>query len=183
MTEEKNVETKVEKTPTKTDLFKQHLQKIIYQQLGVKVSKSKAWDLFKATQKGTVQFVLKDADNRLPLAGIGTFEVLKTQPRGSKAGLDKDGNPIEGATPWEFVPRFRFYPSSVIKDEVEQFFGLGDHNLEVKDYGIFASDDEPKVEEKKASKPKKEKKPATTANEPDEVVEEEDLVIDDEDIL
>lgn len=130
----------VEKKVSKTEQFKVHLQKIIFQELGVKVSKDKAWNLFKAVILGTVEFTLKDADNKLPLAGVGTFEVLKTKPRGSKAGLDEEGNPKEGAKVWPFVPRMRCYFSSVVDKMLEQFYGLEDHGVEMKSYGIFRED-------------------------------------------
>lgn len=155
---------------SKTEVFKEHLQLIIYQQTGKKVSKSKAWEIFKAITHGTVEFVLnlpketEEDERKLPLAGVGTFQILETSPRGSKAGLDKDGNPIEGATPWPCVPRFRFYPSSTIDTLCEFKYGLGDHEVTEKHYGLFtedavepddanASDDAPQVTE---SEPEKE---------------------------
>lgn len=158
MAEVKNEEKKVDVTSevkerSKTDRFKEHIQKIIFQELGVKVSKDKAWGLFKAMIHGTTEFVLNDEDKKLPLAGVGTFQVLETKPRGSKAGLDEEGNPVEGAKVWPCVPRFRFYPSSVIDNLLEQEYGLEDHGVEVKHYGIFKTDEDPV--EKKEEKPKK----------------------------
>jgi hypothetical protein len=136
---------------SKTEVFKEHLQKVIYQTLGIKVSKSKAWDLFKATTHGTVEFVLnlptttneegEESAKKLPLAGVGTFEILETKPRGSKAGLDKDGNPMDGVTPWPCVPRFRFYPSSTIDNLCEYKYGLGNHEITEKHYGLFVEDE------------------------------------------
>lgn len=150
MSEVKN-ETVETKELTKTDAYKVHLQKIIHQELGIKVSRDKAWGLFKAIIHGTVEHVinLEGAEKKLPLAGVGTFEILETKPRGSKAGLDKDGNPIEGAEAWPCVPRFRFYPSSVIDNLVEFSYGLGDHDIEVKHYGVYKTEEavEAKAEE------------------------------------
>lgn len=138
MSEIKEVkEVKEAKGVSKTDAYKVHLQKIIYQELGVKVSRDKAWNLFKSVIHGTVEHVLNIEDRKLPLAGVGTFEILETKPRGSKAGLDKDGNPIEGAEAWACVPRFRFYTSSVIDKLVEHSYGLGDHDIEEKHYGVY----------------------------------------------
>lgn len=118
-----------------TDVYKEHLQAIIYQELGTKVSKDKAWKLFKAIILGTVQHVAKIDGGKLSLAGIGTFQVQKTKARGSKAEAG-----------WPFVPRFKFRASSVVAASVEKMFGLGGHDdLEVKDYGIYAS--APVVEE------------------------------------
>lgn len=137
-------ETKEVKERSKTDCFKEHIQKIIYQTTGMKVSKDKAWAMFKNIIHGTTEFVLniEGEEKKLPLAGVGTFCILETKPRGSKAGLDKDGNPIEGAKIWDCVPRFRFYPSSVTEKMVEQVYGCADHGIEVEHYGIFKTADE-----------------------------------------
>ena len=140
MSEEVKV-TKEPKEMSKTDAYKVHVQKIIFQELGVKVSRDKAWSLFKAIIHGTVEHVLNIDKKKLPLAGIGTFEILDTKPRGSKAGLDKEGNPIEGAEAWPCVPRFRFYTSSVIDNVVEHSYGLGNHDIEEKHYGIYKVED------------------------------------------
>lgn len=130
-----------EKKLSSTDVYKNHLQAIIYQELGVKVSRDKAWKLFKAIILGTVQHVAKIDGNKLSLAGIGSFEIIKSTPRGSKAGLDKDGNPIPGATPWPFVPRMRWYTSSVVDSNVESMFGLGDNpDAELTNYGLYKTD-------------------------------------------
>lgn len=165
---------KIGKETNKTDMFKVHIQKIVFQTLGVKISKEKAWELFKAIQHGTVEFVIniEGGSKKLPLAGVGTFEILETKPRGSKAGLDPQGNPIPGAEVWPCVPRFRFYPSVTIDNLVEHSYGLGNHNFkeeDIKHYGLFASEEvaeEPKtVKEVKASK-------AEVVEETTEVVEE-----------
>lgn len=167
------------KDRSKTDVYKEHLQKIIFQQLGVKVSKDKAWSLFKAVMHGTTEFVLaiepevveakeeggeeKNKGRKLPLAGVGTFCILETKPRGSKAGLDKDGNPIEGAKVWPCVPRFRFYPSSVTDKRIEQEYGLAEHGVEIEHYGIFVDGDAapaPAEEEVKKEDKKSDKKDA-----------------------
>lgn len=142
---EKNVTTPTEEKATsagtaKTDMLKKHVQAIIQQKLGVKVSKEKAWELFKAMVHGTVELCLNLDDNSISLSGVGTFEILKTKPRGSKAGLDKDGKPIEGAEAWDFVPRFRFFPSTAINNLLEQHYGLADHGVVPKHYGLFATD-------------------------------------------
>jgi hypothetical protein len=140
----KVTETTEVKERSRTDLFKEHVQKMIYQTLGVKVSKDKAWAMFKNMIHGTTEFVLniEGDEKKLPLAGVGTFCILETKPRGSKAGLDKDGNPIEGAEVWNCVPRFRFYPSSVTAKMVEQVYGCADHGIALSHYGIFKTEDE-----------------------------------------
>jgi hypothetical protein len=42
---------------------------------------------------------------------------------------------------WPCVPRYRFYPSSVTEKMIEQVYGLEDHGVEVKHYGIYAADE------------------------------------------
>lgn len=140
----------------KTDRVKQHIQAIIKQQLGVKVSKQAAWDLFKAIIHGMVQFTLNDEKQEVPLAGVGTFKVLQTKPRKSKVGK------------MEYVPKFRFYPSSVIDKLLEQSAGFEDHGIKQVDYGLFAKDvpaddeepEKPKAKSKAKADPKKEDVPA-----------------------
>lgn len=158
-----------EKVPTRTDLFKEHLQKILYQTIGVKVSKEKAWILFKNLQFGTVDFVLHQEDRRLPLAGVGTYEVQETKPRGSKAGLDKDGNKVEGAEAWPCVPKFKYHSSSVVDAIVEKAYGLGDHDdVVVNHYGLYkVEDDSPAEDTKKADKPVKTTKVTETTESSD----------------
>lgn len=158
-----------EKQVSKTEQFKGHLQKVVKQSLGVKVSKETAWNLFKDVINSTVEFTLnakgvsaKDSkgndiikgENVLPLAGIGNFEILKTAPRKSKAGYKEVKVEVDGKETkklvkddtlkvWPFVPRFRFYPSVAIDRVVEKYFDLGDHeDLELKHYGDFASQEE-----------------------------------------
>jgi hypothetical protein len=141
---------------SKTDLFKAHLQKIVKDVTGNRISKSAAWDLFKDIIAGTVEFVenqpLEKADGednlgtrRLPLAGVGSFEILNVKPRGTKAGLRKNEAgewvPDESLKVWDYVPRFRFYASSKISERLEQVFGLEDHGAEIKHYGLYRQGD------------------------------------------
>ena len=158
---------------TKTDQYKEHLQSIILNATGHKVSRETAWSLFKDIIHGTVQFTTKQENLALPLSGVGKFQVLKTTPRGSKAGLMKDENgtwvPDPKGTAWEFVPRFRFYPSIAIDRGLEDLFGYGDHEgIEHKDYGIYAEGVEvPVVEESEESEATEEAPPAKEAKKPD----------------
>jgi len=155
-------ETEV-KEVSKTEQFKEHLQKIIWQSTGKKVAKSTAWELYKNLFHGTVEFVLNDEDKKLPLAGVATFEILETKPRGSKAGLKQvvkeDGSKVWEEDPdaeaWDVVPRFRVYPSSVIDTLVEYKYGLGGHSVEEKHYGIFKPDEETEAEFKAKDTAKK----------------------------
>lgn len=153
-----------DKAVSKTEAYKKHLSSIVTQTLGVKVSRAKAWELYKSIIHGTVEFVMnldeaaskfdeagvvkKVGTKTLPLAGIGTYEVLKTAPRGFKAGLDKEGNKIEGANVWPFVPRFRFYPSSVIDRYCELAYGLDeDPDFKIKHYGVFLKEEDVEVDD------------------------------------
>lgn len=145
------------KEQSKTDKFKEHLQKIFKDTAGIKISKATAWDLFKEIILGTVEFVenqpLEKAEEgdedslgvrRLPLAGVGAFEVLNVKPRATKAGLRKDeqGNWVrdESLKVWPYVPRFRFRPSSKISERLEKVFGLAEHDIEINHYGLFAQE-------------------------------------------
>lgn len=159
---ETGAETTV-KEPSKTDKFKEHLQKIIKDTTGNKVSKQTAWDLFKNLIAGTVEFVenqpLEKAEaeegaeealgaRTLPLAGVGRFEILNVKPRASKAGLKKNENGEwvrdESLKVWPFVPRFRFRPSSKISDRLEKVFGLADHeDVKIEHYGLFKTEEAP----------------------------------------
>lgn len=144
------VQEEVAKT-SKTEVLKRHVQAIIQQTLDVKVSKGKAWDLFKALIHGSVELTLAVEGKSIPLAGVGTFQVLETKPRGLKAGLDKEGNPIEGAKVWPTVPRFRFYPSTNIDKGLEQKYGLADHGITETHYGLFCDDVQEKADKEEKS--------------------------------
>ena len=135
------------KEQSKTQLFQSHIQEIVYQVTGKKVSRDTAWKLYKALMNGSVEFTLNQPEdakgNRtVSLAGVGKFTVSKSEPRGAKAGLDKDGNPVEGAEVWEFVPRVKFSFSSSVKAKVEGHFGFGEDPKEWEKTGIFKEDNE-----------------------------------------
>lgn len=153
-------------SPDKTDLFKKHLQSIIKNRLGERYSKKDSWELFKSIIHGTVEFVSELEDNRLPLAGVGIFEILKTKPRGRKKE--------EG---WEFVPRYKFYPSVKINNYLEQIFEFDNHNLD--DYGGYGLFNEDIQEEEIEEEDKQEEEIQ------EEIVEEEDIEEDkqEEDIM
>ncbi len=87
-----------------TNEFKDGLQGILAAR-GIKASKQTAWDIFKDIINGTVDFCIKHG--KLPLAGIGVFRLLKSQPRAGKVGV------------YKFVPRFRFAPSTRINKYLE----------------------------------------------------------------
>jgi hypothetical protein len=147
------------KKVSRTDLFKAHIQALLKQTMGVKVSKDKAWEVFKSIQKGVVEFVAKDEKNQLPLAGVGTYKILKSPARGKRES-------------YKFVPRMKLYFSDAVQKYLEQFFGLADHGVELKDTGLFLTEG---AEDQ-----------LTETEEPVEVASEEaevDLVEDDEEIL
>lgn len=79
------------KVRTKTEDFKIDLQAKVAEVLGVKVSKQKAWDLFKELVKAPFSFIIntyeeagkpeikygeKHKELELPLSGIGTFKII-----------------------------------------------------------------------------------------------------------
>lgn len=79
------------KVRTKTDDFKVALQAKVAEVAGVKVSKQKAWELFKAFMAAPFSFILKTYDDagrptieygkkykelELPLSGVGTFKII-----------------------------------------------------------------------------------------------------------
>lgn len=135
------------KEKSQTELFKEWYQRVIFETTGEEVSKSKAWELFKATQLGVAQYVAElegenklGAVKKLALAGVGNFEVQMLKPSGKKAGesIDfktREVKKIEGAKVWEYVPKFKVYPSSKVQNIIEQLYGLEDHGLEIKKYG------------------------------------------------
>lgn len=165
MSKEKLPVVETTKEKSKTEEFKEYYQKVVQAQLGVKVSKQKAWDFFKATVLGTVNFVINLPEEgeakkqRLPLAGIGSFEVLKSQAKGKKAGFNEDGTPMAGVKQWPFNPRFKFYPSQVIEQILEQHYDLTDHGIEIKDYALVADTVKEEPKETKETKEPKEVAP------------------------
>ncbi len=86
------------KVRTKTEDFKVALQAKVAEVLGVKVSKQKAWDLFKEMTKAPFSFILakheeagapeikygeKHKELELPLSGVGTFKVITVGKEGN----------------------------------------------------------------------------------------------------
>ena len=135
----------------KTENFKEHIQKIIGDTLGIGVSKEQAWKLFKNIEKGTMQFVAFDDDNKLPLAGVGTYEITFSKPTGKKAGLVKNesGEEVKDDTleVWKYIPRYKIRTSSSIKNDLYSIFNCPGCDKEVELLGSFKKETE-KVEEK-----------------------------------
>ena len=129
---------------SKTDNFKEHVQKIVSDTLEVEVSKEKAWKLFKNLERGTMQFVAVDEDNRLPIAGVGIYEIVFSKPTGKKAGMVKDenGNEIKDPTleVWNYVPRYKVRPSSTVKEELYTIFKCPGYKKEVEWLGTLKKD-------------------------------------------
>lgn len=112
-----------EKVRTKTEDFKARLQAVLAEKFGIKVSKQKAWDIFKAMAKAPFETVLANYDAagrpaihygekhkelELPLAGIGTYAVITT----GKAE--------------EFKVTGRLYLSSAIQHNIRVALGFED---------------------------------------------------------
>ena len=131
---------------SKTERFKEHVQKIVSDTLGVEVSKDRAWNLFKNIEKGTMQFVALDEDNRLPIAGVGIYEIVFSKPTGKKAGFvkDEDGNEVKDPTleVWDYVPRYKVRPSSTVKEELYTIFKCPGYKKEVEWLGALKEDTE-----------------------------------------
>lgn len=92
------------------DAFAESLQAQMNEH-GYKTSKEKSWKLFKAFVKVIVDGVVEDPDNKISLAGIGNFEMLKAAARSSKKGLV------------DFVPRLRWRTSSKVDAYLEEATG------------------------------------------------------------
>ena len=129
---------------SKTERFKEHVQKIVSDTLGVEVSKEKAWNLFKNIERGTMQFVALDEDNRLPIAGVGTYEIVFSKPTGKRAGFVKDENGNEVKDPtlevWNYIPRYKVRTSSTIENELYNIFKCPGHTKEVNYLGTLKED-------------------------------------------
>lgn len=129
---EKEATEKREKTPgeQKTAAFKAHLQAMLQARLGTKVSKEMAWTIYKDLAFGTLQFVVSQEDKRLPLSGLGTYEIIKAGARGKKR---EDGK--------LYTPKYRFYPSTTVDAMVTGFMGEGDIPEGVKFLGLYDKED------------------------------------------
>ena len=129
---------------SKTERFKEHVQKIVSDTLEVEVSKEKAWSLFKNIERGTMQFVALDEDNRLPIAGVGTYEIVFSKPTGKRAGFVKDENGNEVKDPtlevWKYIPRYKVRTSSTIENELYNIFKCPGHTEEVDYLGALKED-------------------------------------------
>lgn len=92
------------------EAFVEELQKIMNEN-GIKCSKETAWKVYKGMVGNIVAMVTADEDNKISLAGIGNYELIKSTPRGTKEGVV------------EFVPRLRWRPSSKINTLLEELTG------------------------------------------------------------
>jgi len=95
-----------------TKAFQDELARVASETLGVKVSRAKAWALYKNTTNATVEFVANQKDTKLSLAGIGRFYINKSKPR----GMHGKKPALEGKVP--FIPHFRWRPSDTIKNKL-----------------------------------------------------------------
>lgn len=109
---------KTEAEMTRTEKFQVALQSAFSEILGKKISRDQAWKLFKESFDTSVNFLVLDAENRLPLSGIGTFEIRKSKPR----------PPVSGApsklAKYETIPHLKFKPSSRYRDFLFAKFGI-----------------------------------------------------------
>lgn len=125
-----------EKVMSKTETFKATLQDKVLEVTGVKVSKQKAWDLFKAfvktpyeqiiatyeaAGKPAITYGAKLDELTLPLSGVGSFRIIT----------------VGGADHVSIKPRF--YVSSSIENGVKSALGFETSEKEVTEE--TASDD------------------------------------------
>lgn len=117
------------KEPSKTDRFKAFLRERMSAELGKEIALNTAWELFKISCNTPFDFCLErqpEEDRRLPLAGIGIFEILKAAPRKpAEKELRVDPNHPNG-----FNPRPRFYPSIRYQNLVDKFYNLPEEKME-----------------------------------------------------
>lgn len=124
-----------------TEVVKRHIQLIIKDTLGVNVSKQKAWELYKDIMWGMAELTTVIDQHNIPLAGVGKYKINHSKPRGAKAGLDKNGKPFPGMKAWDYVPHFKFYPSTAVKTYIEQLLGFEELESSLKFHGILVSED------------------------------------------
>lgn len=95
---------------TRTERFQEILRESLMEILGDKLVKKKltrdvAYKLFKECFDTMVDFVRLDEENKLPLAGIGTFAITMSPPR----------NPVRGGvsklSQFEEIPHLKWKPS------------------------------------------------------------------------
>lgn len=89
-----------------TTAFKEMVRANLQQSTGAKLNRDKSWLAFKALVSGIVDFTVKNG--RIPLSGVGTFEIIKAGARKSKVDTHN------------FVPKFRFRPGSKIDEYLEK---------------------------------------------------------------
>lgn len=110
--EEENVFSNMQLT--RTERFQEYLSKSLFDLLADKLKKGKvsrnvAYKVFKECFDTIVEFVRTDEENRLPLAGIGTFMIKMSPPRkpvrGEESKLSK----------FSEIPHFKWKPSDRYK--------------------------------------------------------------------
>lgn len=102
-----------------TEAFQVRLQEVATDVLGEKISRAKAWDLFKAYTAAVVRHCveldpLPNGIKKLPLSGIGTFFITWGKARQIPG---KESSLVE-ALKDTGIPRFRWKPSERIRTYV-----------------------------------------------------------------
>jgi len=102
-----------------TESLQKNLQSVL-QKHGIKVSRRVAWGVFKDVIATTVATTLDEESMRLPLAGVGTFEIkvlpLRKTHFSSKEGESPRGKELTHNQTVKFI----FRPSSKIISYLEQ---------------------------------------------------------------
>lgn len=95
---------------SRTTRFQNELQANLGLILGKKISRETAWKLYKECIDTTVVFVSKDEEKKLPLSGVGTFQIKMSPPRKPVVREGEEPKKSKYADLPE-LPRFRFKPS------------------------------------------------------------------------
>ena len=93
----------------KKELFSERMQAVLKENR-IGISKENSWQLFKSVIEMMVDSCLEDDDNKIVLAGIGKFEIVKSAARGTKKSVV------------DFVPRLRWWGSKRINEYLELAF-------------------------------------------------------------
>jgi len=167
-------QVKAEKEPTGTEALQEGLQ-VMLQKHGMKASRQTAWKVFKDFIATVMITTLDQEDMRLPLSGVGTFEIQVLDLRKTHFSAPKEGEPedvVKGkALTHNKTVKFNFRPSSRIVGYLEQNIEGVLKEEPSPDEVIYPFTTTPPPEEKPAKEPKpaaapKEPKPAKPAAAP-----------------
>lgn len=102
-----------------TAALQENLQEVLRDK-GIKTSRLNAWNIFKDFVAMAVITTLEEEDMRLPLSGVGTFEISVRPLRQTHFSKSEDGKPRGKAITHNSSASFSFKPSSRITRFLEQ---------------------------------------------------------------